>query len=239
MISAGAETKGFTVGGIVRDCYYLNGGTYAFRGSVALYDAADSSGAQPVTDEKLSGQKIGGFGTVSASYDHAATDEENYPYPGSVTNAAGDYVHYGDWVMESDLGKLGVFYWEYETGGANNGYHISYIGFDGSAEKRGESLCETHDDGGVITRFGYGYYWKDGQTKPAFTTSKFCAGTTAVSEISEKLREQIPGYTFTAFESGENGLRLLSADERNGSSVPEIIPIHIRSARSLEMHLII
>ena len=27
MISAGAETKGFTVGGIVRDCYYLNGGT--------------------------------------------------------------------------------------------------------------------------------------------------------------------------------------------------------------------
>lgn len=47
MISAGAETKGFTVGGIVRDCYYLNGGTYAFRGSVALYDAADSSGAQP------------------------------------------------------------------------------------------------------------------------------------------------------------------------------------------------
>ena len=215
MISAGAETKGFTVGGIVRDCYYLNGGTYAFRGSVALYDAADSSGAQPVTDEKLSGQKIGGFGTVSASYDHAATDEENYPYPGSVTNAAGDYVHYGDWVMESDLGKLGVFYWEYETGGANNGYHISYIGFDGSAEKRGESLCETHDDGGVITRFGYGYYWKDGQTKPAFTTSKFCAGTTAVSEISEKLREQIPGYTFTAFESGENGLRLLSADERN------------------------
>ena len=88
MISAGAETKGFTVGGIVRDCYYLNGGTYAFRGSVALYDAADSSGAQPVTDEKLSGQKIGGFGTVSASYDHAATDEENYPYPGSVTNAA-------------------------------------------------------------------------------------------------------------------------------------------------------
>ena len=131
MISAGAETKGFTVGGIVRDCYYLNGGTYAFRGSVALYDAADSSGAQPVTDEKLSGQKIGGFGTVSASYDHAATDEENYPYPGSVTNAAGDYVYYGDWVMESDLGKLGVFYWEYETGGANNGYHISYIGFDG------------------------------------------------------------------------------------------------------------
>ena len=57
MISAGAETKGFTVGGIVRDCYYLNGGTYAFRGSVALYDAADSSGAQPVTDEKLSGRK--------------------------------------------------------------------------------------------------------------------------------------------------------------------------------------
>lgn len=183
------------------------------------------------------GRKIGGFGTVSASYDHAATDEENYPYPGSVTNAAGDYVHYGDWVMESDLGKLGVFYWEYETGGANNGYHISYIGFDGSAEKRGESLCETHDDGGVITRFGYGYYWKDGQTKPAFTTSKFCAGTTAVSEISEKLREQIPGYTFTAFESGENGLRRSQrmSGTRNGRSLLEHTLTGILSARSLAM----
>lgn len=57
MISAGAETKGFTVGGIVRDCYYLNGGTYAFRGSVALYDAADRSGRSRSRMKSCPGRK--------------------------------------------------------------------------------------------------------------------------------------------------------------------------------------
>lgn len=55
-----------------------------------------------------------------------------------------------------------MIYWEKEEGGSNDGYHFSFIGFeDGVQQKADSSLCEAHDDGGKITDYGYGYYWKD------------------------------------------------------------------------------
>lgn len=62
------------------------------------------------------------------------------------------------------MGTIGMVYWEKEEGGANSGYHFSYIGFTGTARKEGSSLCTAHDDGGKITAYGYGYYWQ-GQNK--------------------------------------------------------------------------
>ena len=58
------------------------------------------------------------------------------------------------------MGTIGMVYWEKEEGGANSGYHFSYIGFTGPTRKEGSSLCTAHDDGGKITDFGYGYYYK-------------------------------------------------------------------------------
>lgn len=76
-------------------------------------------------------------------------------------------MHYGDWPVQKDIGTLGVFYWEYEDSGSNSGYHFSYVGTSQGNEissanndiLKGDSLCEEHDDGGVVTHYGYGYFY--------------------------------------------------------------------------------
>ena len=61
------------------------------------------------------------------------------------------------------MGTLGVYYWEYEQGGSNSGYHLYYLGTTQSGEGiktfDGNNLCTHHDDGGVITQYGYGYFY--------------------------------------------------------------------------------
>ena len=69
------------------------------------------------------------------------------------------------------MGTIGMVYWEKEEGGANSGYHFSYIGFTENTRKEGSSLCTAHDDGGKITDFGYGYYYKDGTVAGSLTPS--------------------------------------------------------------------
>ena len=110
-----------------------------------------------------------------------------------------------------------MVYWEKEEGGANSGYHFSYIGFDAKgAHKTGSSLCTAHDDGGKITDFGYGYYCKDGTSGKLKPSGNFVLGAEN-AEAKKELAKQVSGYNFTCYQTGEAGLRLQSSDDANGT----------------------
>lgn len=246
MTSAGAATYGFApASGSLNNCYFLTGGTYTFAGKVYLYDYdADVtvSGAAGLSSKELAKLSLDGFGAIadaahSVNHPNTAIDETEkavYPYPGSVTGRDGARTHYGDWVTDADLGTLGVIYWEKEEGGSNDGYHFSFIGFeDGVQQKADSSLCEAHDDGGKITDYGYGYYWKDTGNEPeleaalsplnkvndsgTFALGAKSTGKTAGSAAAE-LEKQVPGYNFVTYQTGEGAdrMRLLSSKTANG-----------------------
>lgn len=216
----GAEVNGFTSDhGSVSDCYYLSGGTYTFAGTVRLYDyEPGASGAKKKTHEEMKELKLSGFSKVAETKNHPNTEgtETVYPYPGSVTaGSAKTRVHYGDWPTPADMGTIGMVYWEKEEGGANSGYHFSYIGFTGDIRKTGSSLCTAHDDGGKITDFGYGYY-KVGTSGDLTPSGNFVLEGKNDAAAAE-LAKQVPGYTFTCYQTdGKNGLRLKSSDDANG-----------------------
>lgn len=216
----GAEVNGFTSDhGSVSDCYYLSGGTYTFARTVRLYDyEPGASGAEKKTHEEMKELKLSGFSKVAETKNHPNTEgtETAYPYPSSVTATDKKHVHYGDWVTDADMGTIGMVYWEKEEGGANSGYHFSYIGFTENTRKAGSSLCTAHDDGGKITDFGYGYYCKDG-TSGDLTPSINFVLEGKNDAAAEALAKQVSGYTFTCYRTDEKGLRLKSSDDANGT----------------------
>ena len=224
----GADVNGFSTDlGSVTKCYYLNGSTHTFAGAVRLYDykAGTSSGAQPRDHKQMKAlaSELDGFAAVddaAHSINHQNTDpsETVYPYPSSVTAADKKPVHYGDWVTDADMGTIGMVYWEKEEGGANSGYHFSYIGFTGTARKEGSSLCTAHDDGGKITDFGYGYYCKDKTSGKLTPSDNFVLE--GKNDAAEKaLAKQVPGYTFTCYRTdGKDGLRLSAETKSNSDS---------------------
>lgn len=224
----GADVNGFTSDhGSVSDCYYLSGGTYTFAGTVRLYDyKAGTNGAKARDHEQMKNlaSELDGFATVddeAHSINHQNTDhtENKYPYPSSVTaGSAKTRVHYGDWPTPADMGTIGMVYWEKEEGGANSGYHFSYIGFTGNTRKVGSSLCTAHDDGGKITDFGYGYYCKDGTSGKLTPSDNFVLGAEN-AEAKKELAKQVSGYTFTCYQTdGEDGLQLLAETESNSDN---------------------
>ncbi len=219
----GAEVNGFTSDhGSVSDCYYLSGGTYTFAGTVRLYDyKAGTNGAQAKTHEQMQELKLSGFSKVDKTQNYPNTEgtETVYPYPSSVTaGSAKTRVHYGDWPTPADMGTIGMVYWEKEEGGANSGYHFSYIGFTENTRKAGSSLCTAHDDGGKITDFGYGYYCKDG-TSGDLTPSINFVLEGKNDAAAEALAQQVSGYTFTCYRTdGKDGLRLSAETKSNSDS---------------------
>lgn len=222
----GADVNGFTSDhGSVSDCYYLSGGTYTFARTVRLYDyKAGTNGAKAQNHEQMKTLKLDGFATVddeAHSINHQNTDhtENKYPYPSSVTaGSAKTRVHYGDWPTPADMGTIGMVYWEKEEGGANSGYHFSYIGFTENTRKAGSSLCTAHDDGGKITDFGYGYYCKDG-TSGDLTPSINFVLEGKNDAAAEALAQQVSGYTFTCYRTdGKDGLRLSAETKSNSDS---------------------
>ena len=220
----GADVNGFSTDlGSVTKCYYLNGSTHTFAGAVRLYDyKAGTSGAEKKTHEEMQKLELSGFNKVAETKNYPNTVVEDgaeaaYPYPGSVSGLGG-IVHYGDWVTDADMGTIGMVYWEKEEGGANSGYHFSYIGFNGDTRKTGSSLCTAHDDGGKITDFGYGYYYKDGTSGNLTPSVNFVLGAKN-AEAQTELAKQVSGYTFTCYRTdGENGLQLSAETKSNSDS---------------------
>ena len=221
MSSAGARADGFTASGSVQSCYYLNGGTYRFWEEDRLYSAETASIAQPMTAAELKALGLPGFDTSAAARYSRKNTERVYPYPACMQDASGVLVHYGDWPVPTNVGEVGVFYWEKEEDGANSGYHLSYIGFVGTERKEGSTLCTAHDDGGVITAYGYGYYWESSSKEPELAASGGFVmdggDTEEAGAAASALGAQMPEYTFAAYETGETGLRLQSAEAANGT----------------------
>lgn len=223
MTSPNADIHGFapTAGG-VSGCCYLNGGTYRFVDSVHLYQYTDRSGAAPVNEPALRGMatRLGGFGAVSAAntFQHDKTLDsagKAYPYPGIVAGHNGSRVHYGDWVTPADMGVLGLLYWEYESKPTGSGYYFSSIGVEDGEYKTNSSLCVSHDDGGTVTAYGYGYYWSAGSTtEPALSTGITVTGT-RYTAAADDLHRQMPEFNFVTYKTSDDGLHLTSGTQAN------------------------
>lgn len=223
MTSPNADIHGFapTAGG-VSGCCYLNGGTYRFVDSVHLYQYTDRSGAAPVNEPALRGMatRLGGFGAVSSAntFQHDKTLDsagKAYPYPGIVAGHNGSRVHYGDWVTPADMGVLGLLYWEYESKPTGSGYYFSSIGVEDGEYKTNSSLCVSHDDGGTVTAYGYGYYWSAGSTtEPELFTGITVTGT-RYTWAADDLRRQMPEFKFVTYKTSDDGLHLTSGTQAN------------------------
>ena len=228
--SGDAESYGFAhTGGSAYQCYYLDGGTYSYRGTLYAYNTStnefkDNAAGEPLTGSELQNKTISNFKTAESTYNAKETTGD-YIYPAVVRNAAGQTVHYGDWPVQKDIGTLGVFYWEYEDGGSNSGYHFSYVGTSQGNEissanndiLKGDSLCEEHDDGGVVTHYGYGYFYANSNNLKTdiglYQHFNNDFERNAVnSDAGEALGKQMPGYTFVAFETGEDKMYLIGSN---------------------------
>ena len=202
-----SKTYGFSPkgGGVVSsDCYYLSGGTFRYLNNMLPFSNDQGAGIHVTYQEMVEKAMKGTMADESRC--NGATDEENYPFNAVVTKE-GKKVHYGNWQVPVNLGSIGVIYWEHEEGGANDGYHFSYIGYKASSQdpasvldKVGDStLCTRHDDGGRITEYGYGYYYATGSARPDPKMYYFQAGDSENAQASENLTNQLDGVTVVAY----------------------------------------
>lgn len=215
MTGAGStDTYGFSPKGgkVASTCYYLNGGTFEYLKDMYAFDNNNGSGKSTTYNDMV--EKAGDISETISKYYSGTVDSEvsnaGYPFAPVVQRADGSMVHYGNWQLPVDLGGIGVLYWEYEDGGANPGYHFSYIGYVPSEEnstsamerRSGSTLCEEHDDGGIVTQYGYGYYYSD--TNPAISApvpqDSRVFQTGGISEdVSYALSQRLDGFTVVAY----------------------------------------
>lgn len=199
-----AEVYGLTrTGGSAAQCFYLDGGTYAYGEGLYAYNASGNSfrvnaAQSPITGERLESQRLYGFTKLTASGTEAV-----YPYPAVVRDAAGKTVHYGPWPKQRHIGTMGVFYWEREQGG-NAGYHLSYIGTDNGVAFSGSTLCVQHNDSGVVMEYGYGYFYKkdSAATGVTLSASSSCHLGAVNEAAGSALKAQMPEYEFVAYTTG-------------------------------------
>ena len=199
-----AEVYGLTrTGGSAAQCYYLDGGTYAYGEGLYAYNASGNSfrvnaAQSPINGVNLEKQSLYGFTKLTAS-----GTETVYPYPAVVRDAAGKTVHYGTWPVQRHIGTMGVFYWEREQGG-NAGYHLSYIGTDDGKKISGSTLCTQHNDSGVVMEYGYGYFYKKDSAASGVTLSKSknCHLGAVNEAAGSALKAQMPEYEFVAYTTG-------------------------------------
>lgn len=199
----GASSYGFTpVGGqVTDDCYYLSSGIYSYLGKLHSYDGGGSDGDGKARSYK----QLSDLSWTAPVYQrnslyHSASSGA-YPFRGVVKKGIAS-VHYGDWPTGPQLGMFGVFYWELEQGGSNDGYHISYLGrsVDGTLVSN-STLCTAHDDGGEISAYGYGWYGLEDQPL-SYELTGIRAGEHVNETVQAALQKQMPGYTFMPYVSG-------------------------------------
>lgn len=209
-----AEVYGLTrTGGSAAQCYYLDGGTYAYNNALYAYNVSHNSfsanaAQSPITGERLESQRLYGFSKVTGS-----GTETVYPYPAVVRDRIGRAVHYGTWPVQQHIGTMGVFYWEREQGG-NAGYHLSYIGTDNGVAFSGSTLCVQHNDSGVVAEYGYGYFFKPGGLTDTvqLSVSANCYLGAANPTAASALEAQMPDYRFVAYTTGSMYLTTMDAN---------------------------
>lgn len=209
-----AEVYGLTrTGGSAAQCCYLDGGTYAYNNALYAYNVSHNSfsanaAQSPIAGERLESQRLYGFSKVTGS-----GTETVYPYPAVVRDRIGRAVHYGTWPVQQHIGTMGVFYWEREQGG-NAGYHLSYIGTDNGVAFSGSTLCVQHNDSGVVTEYGYGYFFKPGGLTDTvrLDVSANCSLGAANPTAASALEAQMPDYRFVAYTTGSMYLTTMDAN---------------------------
>ncbi len=209
-----AEVYGLTrTGGSAAQCFYLDGGTYAYGEGLYAYNVSGNSfrvnaAQSPINGANLETRSLYGFTKLTASGTEAV-----YPYPAVVRDAAGKTVHYGPWPEQRHIGTMGVFYWEREQGG-NAGYHLSYIGTDNGVAFSGSTLCVQHNDSGVVMEYGYGYFFKPGGLTDTvrLDVSANCYLGAANPTAASALEAQMPDYRFVAYTTGS---MYLTGEETN------------------------
>ena len=196
------------IGGSIKNSRYLTKGTYYLGYEVNSYDRNEANSAG--TPSSYADLQKGS--TATSSFYHAKTTEldkaqSNYPFTAYVKKADGSYVHYGEWHVKPSLGKMGVFYWEKETSGNNNGYKISYIGIDVALQRveQESTLCTAHDDGGVIEEYGYGYYTSEDLENVTVNYDSLKVGSGVNEEAQRSLQQQLSGFRFYPYTTRTDG----------------------------------
>ena len=224
-----AELYGFgkKLTGTVVNGYYLDGGTYSYQDTLYSFNASTNEFKDNAHGTPTGSLSLTGFGTVADEahtkyHPGTKTETNTYAYPAAIRLADGSYAHFGNWPnQEKDLGTLGVFYWEYESGGPNAGYHLYYQGTSEGLTFSGGNLCNNHDDGGVITKYGYGYFMQPNAVGASIENDVelFADRNTALgprnAEVENALHDQLTRYEFIAYTTGVNGLHLTGADRNS------------------------
>lgn len=228
MITSGVTVSGHgfaPAGGLVTDCCFLNDGTYTYVGALRDYNSATDpniTSGLPARYEELSGNLRTRTAYASGCYNHP-NSTGSYPFRAVVSGRNGAAVHYGDWQIAPQLGTLGVFYWEHEEGGTNDGYRITYIGTAEGNLDSGTYLCTAHDDGGAVTEYGYGYYVKGDQAADVTVQSSGIVFSDDVWDTvaAAELHKQMGEYVFYPFRTrnatGEGDYICLDGSQRSGT----------------------
>ena len=214
-------------------CYYLNEGNFTYRNTHYTARYTDPT-AKEVTWDTLAGAELAQQLGMSQGARADTDATQTYPYPGAVTDADGQPVHYGEWPDRMALGPMGVYYWEALEINEETSYHFSVLSLEnGTVEKR-STLSTVHGDGGVVTGYGYGYFYQ-GTQAPQFTSSGIGYGGSTWFAPQEDLENQgankaladLMGgkYTFRSYDTwgsakAGQGLFMVSSEWDTGLQPP-------------------
>ena len=227
LISSGNGSKTYNFapnfgGGTVNNSYYLHGGSFNYIDNLYSFDGSNETSGTNKIYEELETRNA-----VTSKYHDLTTSldekEDKYPYRAIVKDSNDNLIHYGEWQVKPKLGVVGVFYWEHEEDGANNGYKITYIGSSYGNLAYSSNLCTQHDDGGVITEYGYGFYYgKDVNVKnetQTFTNLNYSDGkyNETVKTQLERQMPHIQFFPYTTTTDTSKSYIYLDGNEPNGS----------------------
>lgn len=227
LISSGNGSKTYNFapnfgGGTVNNSFYLHGGSFNYIDNLYSFDGSnETSGTNKIYEELVTRNAVTSkYHDLTTSLD---ANEVDYPYRTIVKDSNDKLIHYGEWQVKPKLGVVGVFYWEHEEDGANNGYKITYIGSSYGNLAYSSNLCTQHDDGGVITEYGYGFYYGKGvdvdNETQTFTNLTYSDGKYNKT-VKTQLERQMPHIQFFPFTTtiDKNGSYIyLEGKEPNGN----------------------
>lgn len=230
LISSGNGSKTYNFapnfgGGTVNNSYYLHGGSFNYIDNLYSFDGTnETSGINKIYDEL---KELKGKDAAATSKYHDLTTsldekEVKYPFRAIVRDSNDKLVHYGEWQVKPELGVVGVFYWEHEEQGQNNGYKITYIGSSYGKLAYSSNLCTQHDDGGVITEYGYGFYYGKGvditNENQTFTNLNYSNGkyNERVKDQLERQMSHIQFFPYTTTTDTSKSYIYLNGENPNG-----------------------
>lgn len=243
---AGVETYGFCgeKSGSQKNTYFVDKGNFTYRkepynGTYSIGDERATAISYQVMcgDEPAEGgkkpalvnkpgendkEKMAQGGTaVAGSEDTVPADW--FPLPTGVKDRLGEAVHYGQWPVELDLGNMGVYYWEKMRVTGANGvrqvYGVSMLRVDPNemTVEKISTLSNARSDGGVVTDYGYGWYYEaQEETENTVETEFSTVGLTYTEDgeagnqwkdqssdekVNGELAKLMPGYEFRSYHS--------------------------------------